>query len=66
MLAGFIASLVAQGSAPSSVLSALAVYLHAHAGQELAATLSTFGVTPSDLPRAIASAIAYFESSSEL
>lgn len=66
VLAGFIASLVAQGSAPSSVLSALAVYLHAHAGQELAATLSTFGVTPSDLPRAIASAIAYFESSSEL
>ena len=66
VLAGFLSALIAQGGASNLVLSSLAVYLHAYAGQELSSTLSTFGVTPSDLPRAIASAISAIESTDEL
>ncbi|MBO5945901.1 MAG: NAD(P)H-hydrate dehydratase [Clostridia bacterium] len=66
VLAGFLSALIAQGGASNLVLSSIAVYLHAYAGQALSATLSTFGVTPSDLPRAIASAISLIESADEL
>ncbi len=53
VLAGFIASLAAQGM-PPIVASALGVYYHGAAGDSLAKELSTYGVTPSDLPREIA------------
>lgn len=57
VLAGFIASLAASGAAPK-VAAALAVYYHGAAGDSLAEELSTYGVTPSDLPKEIARMIA--------
>lgn len=54
VLAGFLAAIVAQGKNTPTVASALAVYLHAVAGQRLAGELSAYGVTPSDLPKEIA------------
>lgn len=57
VLAGVLASLVAQGKCTPTVASALAVYLHAIAGKRLASVLSDYGVTPSDLPREVARAI---------
>lgn len=54
VLAGLISAFVAQGKSDIVTLSALAVYLHAVAGQSLAGELSSFGVTPSDLPKEIA------------
>ena len=58
VLAGLVGALIAQKSAPLPIASALAVYLHAAAGDSLATELSTYGVTPSDLPREIAARIA--------
>ena len=58
VLAGLVGALVAQNSAPNLICSALAVYIHAAAGDSLATELSTYGVTPSDLPREIAVRIA--------
>lgn len=57
VLAGFIASLVAQSSDPLGAAAA-AVYYNGAAAQKLAASLSDFGVIPSDLPRAISACIA--------
>ena len=53
VLAGLIGALTASGMKPIEA-SALGVYLHGAAGDALAESLSTFGVTPSDLPVAIA------------
>jgi NAD(P)H-hydrate epimerase len=58
VLAGLVASLMAQGSASPAVLSSLAVYFHAQAGERLAERLSAYGVTPSDLPLEICKCIA--------
>lgn len=57
VLAGFIASLAASSLKPT-VAAALAVYYHGAAGDSLAEELSTYGVTPSDLPKEIARMIA--------
>ncbi len=57
VLAGFIAALSAYVSEPI-VAAALGVYYHGVAGDSLARELSTYGVTPSDLPREIARMIA--------
>ena len=57
VLAGVLASLVAQGKCKPSTAAALAVYLHALAGQRLAGELSDYGVTPSDLPKEVARTI---------
>lgn len=57
VLAGFIASLLAQGIEPLCA-AALGVYYHGAAGDSLAKEYSTYGVTPSDLPREIARMIA--------
>ena len=54
VLAGAIASIVAQKSADALVSSALAVYIHASSGDSLANQFSTYGVTPSDLPKEMA------------
>lgn len=64
VLAGFLSALVAQGKTDQLTASALAVYFHALAGQNLAGELSTYGVTPSDLPREIARCIAEVENNS--
>ncbi len=60
VLAGFIASLAAQGIDPITA-AALGVYYHGAAGDSLAGELSTYGVTPSDLPKEIARMIAITE-----
>ncbi len=60
VLAGFIASLVAQNIPPITA-SALGVYFHGAAGDALAVEFSTYGVTPSDLPKQIARLIAKAE-----
>ena len=52
-LAGFLASLVAAGLAPTFA-AALAAYLHGRAADSLSLEYSTLGVTPSDLPRQMA------------
>lgn len=60
VLAGFIASLAAM-NIPPLLAAALGVYYHGAAGDSLAEELSTYGVTPSDLPREIARMIANTE-----
>lgn len=57
VLAGVMAALVAQGKCSPTTAAALAVYVHALAGQRLAAEFSAYGVTPSDLPKEIARTI---------
>lgn len=57
VLAGFIAAVVASGKCPIEA-AALAVYFHGLAADALKDELSVYGVTPSDLPRAIARSIA--------
>ena len=54
VLSGVIAALVAQGKCSPTVAAAIAVYIHALAGQRLASEFSAYGVTPSDLPKEIA------------
>lgn len=58
VLAGLLSAFVAQNKCPSEVAAAIAVYLHAVAGQSLAGEYSVYGVTPSDLPKEIARTIA--------
>ena len=53
VLAGMLASLLAQGMMPYDA-ARLAAYLHGAAGEEEAARYSERGVLPSDLPRAAA------------
>ncbi len=53
VLAGLVASYVAQGLSPFEA-AALGAYLHGRAAETLAITLGEAGVTPSDLPLAIA------------
>jgi len=62
VLAGFVAAMIAQGAVSETKAAALAVYYHAVAGDSLAAEYSSYGVTPSDLPREIARHIARSES----
>lgn len=57
VLAGLVAGLIAYSQTPLETV-ALAAYLHGRAGDTLARSLSELGVTPSDLPRAIAHEIA--------
>lgn len=59
-LAGLIASLTA--FAPSAIkAAALAAYVHGRAGDNLAQVYSSFGVTPSDLPREMAKILSEIE-----
>ena len=59
-LAGLLASLLASGSSPLE-MTALAAYIHGAAGDTLAEEFSSYGVTPSDLPRRMASILATLE-----
>ncbi len=61
VLAGLIGALAAQDSLSLMDAAALAVYYHALAGDRLAAELSSYGVTPSDLPREIARCLSEVE-----
>ena len=60
VLAGLIASMTAFAQSPIEAV-ALSAYLHGRAGDELEEELSSFGVTPSDLPKKIAGLIAELE-----
>ena len=62
VLAGLIAALVAQGSTTDEKAAALGVYYHAVAGDSLSKEFSSYGVTPSDLPKEIARQMAKSES----
>ena len=53
-LAGLIASLSASSSGCAVDIAALGAYIHGAAGDDLSASYSEYGVTPSDLPRAMA------------
>ncbi|MBQ7406618.1 MAG: NAD(P)H-hydrate dehydratase [Clostridia bacterium] len=64
VLAGFLASLAASGVAPI-VAAALAPYFHGRAADTLAKEFSSFGVTPSDLPKQIARELSTFQSQVE-
>ncbi len=61
VLAGFTAAFIAQNKTSITKACALAVYYHALAGESLAEEFSSYGVTPSDLPREIARHIAKSE-----
>ena len=52
VLSGLIASLIAQGNAPSDAAAA-GVYLHGLAADRLVSSYSEYGLLPSDLPREI-------------
>lgn len=60
VLAGLLAALLAQKIEPHRA-ACLAVSLHALSGDRLAKEYSSYGVTPSDLPREIARVIAAIE-----
>lgn len=60
VLAGSLASLIATGGV-TEVMCALAVYYHGRAGDALEKMYSSYGVTPSDLPRQIAREMAKTE-----
>ncbi len=59
-LAGLIASLTAFSKSPLESI-ALAAFVHGRAGESLGEKLSTFGTTPSDLPREMAKILAEIE-----
>ncbi len=61
VLAGFIGAFIAQNKISSVNATALAVYYHAKAGESLAEEFSSYGVTPSDLPKEVARQIARAE-----
>ena len=60
VLAGMIASFLAQGYAPRDA-AVCGVYLHGAAADELKKTLSEHGMLPSDLPNAVARLMKQFE-----
>ena len=60
VLAGLLAALSSQ-NIEAHLAASLAVVFHAVAGDNLAKEFSSYGVTPSDLPREIARAIAFYE-----
>ena len=58
VLAGIIASLIAQSPARSVDMTALAAYLHGRAADELSYEISEYAVTPSDIPKTVGKIIA--------
>lgn len=61
VLAGFMAAFIAQKKVSLCKAASLSVYYHAIAGESLAEEYSSYGVTPSDLPKEIARQIAKSE-----
>lgn len=59
VLAGFMGAMCAQKSMSDALAATLSVYLHGAAGDALANKYSSYGVTPSDLPKEIACQIAH-------
>ena len=65
VLAGLIGAMCAQCSMSDEIAATVSVYLHGAAGDSLARSYSTYGVTPSDLPKKIAELLVVMESDSE-
>ena len=61
VLAGLIAAMCAQHSMTDTIAATVSVYLHGAAGDSLAKEYSSYGVTPSDLPKRIAEKISSVE-----
>lgn len=61
VLAGFMAAFIAQNKTNIPKAAALSVYYHAVAGESLAVEYSSYGVTPSDLPKEMARQVAVSE-----
>ncbi len=65
VLAGFMGAMCAQKGVDLKIAATLAVYFHGCAGDSLAKIYSTYGVTPSDLPKRIAEEISMVEKTSK-
>ena len=65
VLAGLIGAMCAQRATEDIIAATISVYLHGLAGDSLAKEFSTYGVTPSDLPKKIAEEIARLERGEE-
>ncbi len=61
VLAGFLAALAAQKQFPPMMAASVATCIHAIAADNLAKEFSSYGVTPSDLPKEIAAVLAKME-----
>ncbi len=61
VLAGLIGAMCAQGTMTNEIAATVSVFLHGAAGDALAKEFSSYGVTPSDLPRRIAAEISELE-----
>ena len=64
-LAGLLSALAATKVLSPAKLTALAAYIHGKAADDLALEYSQYGVTPSDLPKAMARVIRELERSNE-
>lgn len=65
VLAGLIGAMCAQRSMNDELSATVSVYLHGAAGDSLAKEFSTYGVTPSDLPKRIAEQLRIVEEGNE-
>ena len=63
VLAGFIGAMCAQRTMTEKIAATVSVYLHGAAGDSLAKMYSSYGVTPSDLPKRIAELLCAVEQS---
>ena len=61
VLAGLVGAMCAQKSMDDKIAANVAVYFHGAAGDGLAKQYSSYGVTPSDLPKKIAEQMAQLE-----
>ena len=60
-LAGFLSSILASTSLSPLEASAIAVFIHGTAGDNLSKEYSNYGVTPSDLPKEMARVLSKIE-----
>lgn len=66
VLAGLIGAMCAQKAVSDILASTLSVYVHGAAGDTLAKEFSSYGVTPSDLPKRIAEELCAIENAREI
>ena len=66
VLAGVVGAMCAQKSASDILAATISVYIHGAAGDSLAKEFSSYGVTPSDLPKRIAEELCAIENAGEV
>lgn len=66
VLAGVIGAMCAQKSISDILAATISVYIHGAAGDSLAKKFSSYGVTPSDLPKKIAEELCMIESDCQM